>query len=1123
MPRPQVTTTLAAALLALALTLQPPAADGGFVSTSGTKILDENGEELFFSGINLGNWLVWEGYLMMGDFNYRTHTQFFNELSDALGGSTKAAEFEYQWRLNYVDEQAILDLSNLGFNSVRVPFNYKLFYYNGQIVDDGFEFFDRVIAWCRTYGMYVLLDMHGVPGYQNPGDHSDNVDSNADQPRDTVKFWDGDNIQLAASIWKHIANRYADEPVVWGYDLINEPVPQSGREYELLPSFVTMRNAIREVDNNHIIVVEGSWWGSDLTKIDWMDQLTQSQTGISSQWDDKLVYQIHHYGPPSDTYGREQITNKLGIPLFIGEYGESNENDLLTITNWAKQTLEGYFPWSFKKMSHDRTLWTIPLNNAYNQVKAYINNGGSAPTHLYNDMISFAQTNIKNGHSSHEWHQSFFDAIKPSITCSNTAGFPVPGQIQAEEYCAHQGVQLETTTDSGGGQNIGFLDSGDYTEYNIDVSSSGQYRFSARVASQYSSGRLDVQVDGTSLAVLSIPNTNGWQSFTTISTNLFLAAGTHRMRLAFPDGNFNINWVSFSVSLGDMPTNSPTSTPQTGCNAAASFSVPGKIEAEHYCDEYGIQLENTSDAGDGQNIAFLDSGDYAEYNIQVSASGQYALAARVASDWNTGQMDVKVDGTVLASFSIPNTSGWQSFVTIAQALSLASGTHRLRLEFPGGGFNLNWMSFSVVPGSAPTKSPTASPSKSPTIRPTRSPTASPTKAPTPAPTSATTVAAPTTTPTPAPTKAPTKGHTQAPTNVPTTASPTKGLTHAPPVTVPAGCGLASSFPVPGYIQAEQYCGYQGVELETTTDIGGGQHIFHIDNGEYVEYNIEVDANNMHTFAARVQSPTYSGQINLQVDGASVLWLSIPHTNGDWQTISANVSLNAGMHRLRVAFPQGGFKMNWIAFTAGANNSPPLPISSTPAPTASLLTKAPTKGPTASPTKSPTIGSTSMPTKKLTPVPTTLPTSSPTRHPSSNPPAADCNSASSFAVPGLLLAAQYCDHQGVELEATTDEGGGQNIFQIDDGDFVEYKIDVTLSGQYTFAARVESPIYSGQINLQVDGISVLWLSVPHTSGGWRTIWANVRLNAGIHRLRVAIPQGGFKVNWMLFNAGDNNPP
>ena len=534
------------ALLALSGAQQ---AYAGFVSTSGNKIVDENGDELFLSGINLGNWLVWEGYLMMGDFNYRTHTQFFNELSSALGSSDRAAEFEYQWRLNYVDEKAIADLKGLGFNSVRVPFNYNLFWWNNQLRDNGFEYFDRVIEWCRKYDMYVLLDMHGAPGYQNPGDHADNVNSNSSQPRDSVTFWDGNNVQIAATIWRHIANRYKDEPVVWGYDLINEPVPQDGREYELLPSFVTMRNAIREVDNNHIIVAEGNWWGSDLSKIDWSNGTTQSRTGINSQWDSKLVYQIHHYGPVADTMGRENITNNLNIPLIIGEYGETDEANLLAITNWAKQNLAGYFPWSFKKMSHDRTLWTIPTNDAYEQVKNYIKNGGTPPTQLYDAMISFAQNNTRNGHSSHVWHQGFYDGVKPdpqAAGCSTASNFAVPGQIEAEQFCHQQGVQVENTSDANGGQNVGYLDAGDYTEYNIQVSSSGNYTLEVRVASQDTSGQIDVQVDGNSVAAITTPVTGGWQTFTTVSTSVYLSAGNHRLRLAYPAGGFNLNWVKFS-------------------------------------------------------------------------------------------------------------------------------------------------------------------------------------------------------------------------------------------------------------------------------------------------------------------------------------------------------------------------------------------------------------------------------------------------------------------------------------------------------------------------------------------------------------------------------------------------
>jgi len=389
-------------------------ANAQFVHTQGTKIVDGQGKALTFKGINLGNWLVWEGYLMMGEATYRTHTQFLNSVSMALGGAAQGAEFEHQWRLNYVSKETISTLSELGFNAVRVPFHYNMFWSNGAISDHGFQYLDRLIAWCRHYQVYILLDMHAAPGYQNPGDHADNLDSDASQPRASVRFWDSDHIAIAATVWRHIAQRYHDETIIWGYDLINEPVPQAGRELELLGSMITLRNAIRNVDPHHTIVVQGSWWGSDLTKLDWTVASVQRASGVSAQWDHNLVYQLHHYGPLPDTIGRDAIKNKLNIPLILGEYGETDINNLSATTHWAKQHLAGYFAWSFKKLSLGNTLWTVPTNAAYEAVKAYINEGGEPPTHLYEDMILFAQENIRQGHRSHLWHATFYNAISPN-------------------------------------------------------------------------------------------------------------------------------------------------------------------------------------------------------------------------------------------------------------------------------------------------------------------------------------------------------------------------------------------------------------------------------------------------------------------------------------------------------------------------------------------------------------------------------------------------------------------------------------------------------------------------------------------------------------------------------------
>ena len=357
---------------------------------------------------------------MLGQQGYYTHTQFLNSLSDVFNSPERARQFEHEWRLNYVNRQTIIDLKELGYNSVRVPFHWEMFWENGRVSNKGFEYIDRLVRWCREQEMWILLDMHAAPGYQNPGDHSDNLNSNDDQPRSSVGFWDGDNVEIASKVWKHLANKYKDETMIWGYDLLNEPVlPSDSRHPELLKSFIRMKDAIREVDKNHIIVVEGAWWSSNLYVLDWTNGDTQRGTGVMEKWDDKLVYQTHHYiggnkEALEDLYVRDDITNRLNVPLILGEYGEDSDEIIKAETDWAKANIAGAFPWSFKKMYFDKCLWTIEGDEIYNQVRDYILGRGSKPSNAFDGMIEFARNNIGNGpNSGHVFHEEFYRATVP--------------------------------------------------------------------------------------------------------------------------------------------------------------------------------------------------------------------------------------------------------------------------------------------------------------------------------------------------------------------------------------------------------------------------------------------------------------------------------------------------------------------------------------------------------------------------------------------------------------------------------------------------------------------------------------------------------------------------------------
>lgn len=128
----------------------------------------------------------------------------------------------------------------------------------------------------------------------------------------------------------------------------------------------------------------------------------------------------------------------------------------------------------------------------------------------------------------------------------------IPGTLGAEEYSNMSGIQTEVTSDAGGGLNVGWIDAGDWMTYHVEVASSGTYTVSYRVASPTSGGsaRLEQAGGGTVYGTVSVPATGGWQSWSTISHSVQLAAGQQEIGLAFPSGGFNLNWISFDAAGG---------------------------------------------------------------------------------------------------------------------------------------------------------------------------------------------------------------------------------------------------------------------------------------------------------------------------------------------------------------------------------------------------------------------------------------------------------------------------------------------------------------------------------------------------------------------------------------------
>ena len=134
----------------------------------------------------------------------------------------------------------------------------------------------------------------------------------------------------------------------------------------------------------------------------------------------------------------------------------------------------------------------------------------------------------------------------------NWFSFQVPSLfLEAESFTAQSGVRTETTADTGGGLNLGYIENGDWTQYSVTIPSPGDYVIEFRTASNNNDGgEIEIVADGATIGNVTVPDTNGWQNWTTISSDVtFATAGTKTLRLNFTGGAaslFNMNWLSIS-------------------------------------------------------------------------------------------------------------------------------------------------------------------------------------------------------------------------------------------------------------------------------------------------------------------------------------------------------------------------------------------------------------------------------------------------------------------------------------------------------------------------------------------------------------------------------------------------
>ncbi len=301
-----------------------------WITVDGDRLVGPSGETVVLRGVGLGGWMNMENFITGYPGN---EANIRGILHHRMGAEAYEAFFEGFYQ-DFFDEADAAHLASLGLNSVRIPFNYRHFEDDArpfELKEEGFRRLDRVVTLLARHGIYSILDLHALPGYQNQHWHSDN-------PTHRATFWDHPHFQdRVVHLWEALAERYKDRPEVAGFNPINEPSDPSGEA--LLPFYERLEKAIRAIDHRHVLFLDGNRYSTDFSAFEARREPLPN-----------TVYTAHDYALPGITSAKEypgvtrgeyfdrsvveqtflrrtEYMRRTGTPIWIGEFGPVYSDD----------------------------------------------------------------------------------------------------------------------------------------------------------------------------------------------------------------------------------------------------------------------------------------------------------------------------------------------------------------------------------------------------------------------------------------------------------------------------------------------------------------------------------------------------------------------------------------------------------------------------------------------------------------------------------------------------------------------------------------------------------------------------------------------------------------------------
>ena len=411
----------------------------GFLHQEGQKIVNGNGQNVLLRGLGLGGWMVQEGYMLKTADFAGTQFKIKQEIVDLIG-EEKTEEFYQKYLENGITKQDIDSLAKWGFNSVRLPMHYNLYTLpiekenvssENTWLEKGFVMTDNLLKWCAENKMYLILDLHAAPGGQGK-------DANiSDYDETKPSLWESEaNKKKMIAFWKKIANRYKDNQWIGAYDIINEPnwnftgTNKNGCDEKLNQPLrelqVEITKAIREVDANHMIIIEGNCWGNNYD-------------GIFPLWDSNMALSFHKYWNNNDVNSIQKMLDyrtTYNVPIWLGESGENSNVWFTEAISLMEKNNIGWAFWPMKKIDNIAGITSVSITDDYKKLLDYWTNKKNKPSKefAYKTLMQIAENyKMDNLTIKKDVLDSMFRQVVSDVSIPFTIN-NVPGEIKSVDY-----------------------------------------------------------------------------------------------------------------------------------------------------------------------------------------------------------------------------------------------------------------------------------------------------------------------------------------------------------------------------------------------------------------------------------------------------------------------------------------------------------------------------------------------------------------------------------------------------------------------------------------------------------------------------------------------------------------